>query len=189
MTPTGWLLLVALAFVAAAAAWDLRTGHIPNALTYGGLACGAVLHLSVRVLTEPPVTSPFRAAPLGIALGYLLLGVVLCAAAPSFLFVRHAMGGGDVKLLAAVGAFLGPVLGLEVQLYSFLVLVLVAPARLAYEGRLLQVLRDSAALLFNPLVPKAQRRAIDPEALSSHRFAPAVLAALAVVVMLRWSAT
>lgn len=80
-----------LALVLAAAATDLRARRIPNVLTVSGLAVGLALR------------SPLGgAALLDGALGAgaaLLVGVVF--------FAAQALGGGDVKLLAAVGAFTG----------------------------------------------------------------------------------
>ena len=72
---------------------DLRSRRIPNALTVTGAATALVLR-----------------APMGweaLADGVLGLGLALVLTFP--LFALGALGGGDVKLLAAVGAFMGPV--------------------------------------------------------------------------------
>jgi prepilin peptidase CpaA len=72
---------------------DLRTRRIPNVLT-GTAAIGAVVfHLT---------TGGWSAA------GWSVLG--MCVGALLFLpmFALRGMGAGDVKLLAAVGAWLGP---------------------------------------------------------------------------------
>src|SRR5690606_25938791 len=81
-----------LLLVAAAGWLDLRTGRIPNVVTLTGLAVA----LALRALLDPSLLGPGLA---GAALG---LGVSLP------LFALGGLGGGDVKLLAAVGAFLGP---------------------------------------------------------------------------------
>ncbi len=68
-----------------------------------------------------------------------------------------AIGGGDVKLLGAVGALLRPMTGIETEMYSFIVAALYAPVRLAYEGKLLRTLGNSLLLVRNVFVPKDKR--------------------------------
>ena len=72
---------------------DLRTRRVPNALTVSLAVSGIVAAASG--LSGLTVTAAF----VGLALG---LGFML----PGYLF--GATGAGDVKLLAAVGAWLGP---------------------------------------------------------------------------------
>jgi len=76
-----------------AAVLDLRSRVIPNALTVTGVATALLLR-----------------APEGwaaVADGVLGVGLALVLTVPFFLV--KALGGGDVKLMAAVGAFMGPV--------------------------------------------------------------------------------
>jgi prepilin peptidase CpaA len=181
------ILSLTLLFALAAAAFDLRSGHIPNGLTFAGIALGAVLQVTFLVSAGKPPGEGLDAALLALAVVRTGFAVLACGLVPYLLFLRSGMGGGDVKLLAAIGAFLGPVLGLEVELYAFLGMALFASAWLAYRGRLLQVLGTSAALLVNPMLPKERRRAVAPELFSSFRFGPAVLVAVAAVALLRWS--
>ena len=185
MTVTNEGLALALLFTAVAAAWDLRSGQIPNRLTFAAIAAGFVLHVAVVLLTAR-APQPFGVAEVGLALARAALGVLVCGLVPYLLFLREGMGGGDVKLLAGVGALLGPVLGLEVELYAFVAMTLFACARLAYDGGLLRVLGNSAALMFNPLLPKERRRAVSPALFSSLKFGPAVFVAVAAVALLRF---
>ena len=77
--------------VCTAAYWDATTGRIPNELAVAGL-------VSVLLLR----------APLG--LDRLLEGVVgfgLAFGIAIVLYALRAIGGGDVKLVASVGAFFG----------------------------------------------------------------------------------
>lgn len=78
---------------------DARHYVIPDPLSLGGLAIG----LAVSGL--PGHTTPFAAAA-GAALGFALMFVVGYLGERAF--GKPALGGGDVKLMAMVGAFLGP---------------------------------------------------------------------------------
>lgn len=81
------------AVMAAAGIWDLAQRRIPNALVVSGLALGA----GIRFLVSGP------------SLIEGLLGATLALALTFPLFALRAMGGGDVKLFAVTGIFLGPV--------------------------------------------------------------------------------
>jgi prepilin peptidase CpaA len=92
---------VALAVVttgAVASAWDIRTRRIPNAVTLGSAAVALAFHaFDARSLDGLPGAVGWSAA--GWVVGLLLF-------LP--LFLLGGMGAGDVKLLAAMGAWLGP---------------------------------------------------------------------------------
>lgn len=170
--------------VTTAAAIDLRTRHIPNWLMFAGLIIGSGAHLTAT-LANSPAAQPLATA-LTWTIGEILLGVLLCSLAPLFLYRIGAMGGGDVKLLAVVGATLGPVLGLHVALWAFLLAALYAPMRLAYDGHILHLLRNTATLLINPFLPVARKRTVSATVLTSLPFGPAVLAALALLTAQQW---
>jgi len=79
--------------VAFGAAFDVGTRRIPNFITVGGLFVALVLRFSFGGVD---------------ALVGGLLGALLAFMLTFPLFMLRSMGGGDVKLLTAVGAFLGP---------------------------------------------------------------------------------
>jgi prepilin peptidase CpaA len=102
--------------LAAAVVTDVRTRRIPNWLT--GAIAGAGFGLAFGGGGVTPLQ-----ATLGLALGLALM-------LPGH--VIGATGAGDVKLMAAVGAFLGPSLVFRAFLYSALaggVLALAVAAR------------------------------------------------------------
>lgn len=78
---------------------DARTYIIPDQFTLGGLVIGLALSFA------PDGITPLRAV-LGAGLGFLLLWLV--AVLGEAVFRKPAMGGGDIKMMAMVGAFLGP---------------------------------------------------------------------------------
>lgn len=78
---------------------DARTYIIPDEFTWGGLAIGLALSFAPGGIT-------WLNALLGAALGFGLLYAV--AVAGEWVFKKPAMGGGDIKMMAMVGAFLGP---------------------------------------------------------------------------------
>ncbi|HEV2147181.1 MAG TPA: prepilin peptidase [Longimicrobiaceae bacterium] len=79
---------------------DARAYTIPDEFSLGGLVAGILLSLA------PGGISPLQSA-LGAALGFGLLYAV--AVVGEWAFKKPAMGGGDIKMMAMVGAFLGPV--------------------------------------------------------------------------------
>lgn len=160
--------VAAATVVAAAAAWtDFRTGHIPNWITLPPIAAAIVAHAVVGFVREG-FAGGLTAA--GISLG----GMALCALIPGFMWWKGGMGGGDLKLFAAVGALCLPMLGIEAELYAFVVAAFIAPAQLAYRGQLLGVLKNSLALAFNPLRRKTEKRDVPPEMMTWFRLGPAI---------------
>lgn len=116
--------------VTAVAAWtDVRTGHIPNWLTGPAF----VAALAVHGVIGGARTGASGAA---IAVAWSLGGALLCAVPALVLFARGAMGGGDLKLFAAVGALVHPMQGLEVEVYAFVVAAVVSVGQIVQRGAL-----------------------------------------------------
>jgi prepilin peptidase CpaA len=154
--------------LAATAAWyDWRTGHIPNRLTLLGLAAAILGHFAHGVMIGGVGVGVEHAA---FAVG----GALGCALVPMFMHWKGAMGGGDVKLFAALGAALHPLAGLEAETYAFVAAMLLAPAKLAWEGKLLRTLANTLALVANPLRKKAAQRPMPEAMVTWFRLGPAV---------------
>lgn len=93
--------LACLALWLAAAVWtDLRQRRIPNALVLSGLVAAALAQWHQALIGAPPSSLAF---PMPAVLGALIGGASLWP-----LYARGGMGAGDVKLMALVGAFVGP---------------------------------------------------------------------------------
>jgi prepilin peptidase CpaA len=93
IVPDVFVPIAVVAGSAAAAAIDLRTRRVPNALTLAIASAGLIL----------AATGAGRVA-LAAAIGGCVLGVLLML--PGHIF--GGTGGGDVKLLGAFGTLLGP---------------------------------------------------------------------------------
>jgi prepilin peptidase CpaA len=166
MNPLSELPLALACGITLAAAWfDAKTGRIPNLITLPVLPLGIFL----GALTD------------GLwGLGYAVLGALLCLAVPYGLFRTSrgsAIGGGDVKLLTALGALLGPIAGLGVELSSLLVLAAVALLALAWRGQLLTWLKHTARLACSWVLPEARRPPVAAEQLLKMPMGPAICVA------------
>jgi prepilin peptidase CpaA len=120
--------------------------------------------------------------------GLSVLGALVCLLIPLGLYQvsRDAIGGGDVKLFAALGAILRTLIGVEAQFYACLAACLIAFGQLAYHGKLFQVLGNTFMLAFNPLLPKERRRELTPDMLTKMRFGPGIFVGTLVTAILHW---
>lgn len=124
--------LVAVAIALAACVTDIKTRRIPNLLTFGAAATGLAYHLAM---------SGWEGL-MGAGLGWL--------AGVAFLFLPFAlggMGGGDVKLMGALGAWLGATATVWVVLYTGIAGGVLALAVSARHGYLATAFRNLWLLL------------------------------------------
>lgn len=162
-----------------AAEGEGKEGIIPNPLTFGAMLLGPVGWF----------VWGFRLGGLKLGLeyaGFSVVGALVCALIPFILWRAGAMGGGDLKLLVAIGAIVRTMVGIEAQFYAFAAAALIAPAQLAWEGKLLKTLGNSLALALNPFLPKAKRREVPREAMTWLRFGPAIAAGMIIAAILHW---
>jgi prepilin peptidase CpaA len=174
------ILLGALAVALVAALFDWRTGHMPNWLTFGALLFAPLAHVAWGTRANGSLNEGLwrGASSLG--------GLVVCALVPLLLYRYNAIGGGDIKLLAALGAIGGMSLGLEMELYGFIAAAILAPAFLAYDGKLMETLKNSGRLLVNSFLPKARRKPIEQETMSWFRLGPAVFLGVGLTALIHW---
>jgi prepilin peptidase CpaA len=95
--------LVSVGLATIACGWDLRTRRIPQLLTLGGAIAGLSFHL---------VTGGWQGG-MGSVAGWFV-GIVIFLAP----FALGGLGAGDVKLLGALGAWLGPTNVIWLALYA-----------------------------------------------------------------------
>ena len=141
MTLLGWTMI---AMVVLAAGIDVGTRRIPNVLTVTGL----VIALALRGLAG---SDPLIAGLAGAGLGFVV-------SAP--LFFLGGMGGGDVKLLTAVGAFLGPQQLFVALLATALVGGLMAVVVAARKGVLIPTVLRALRLVTVPFNRSAEGDAL-----------------------------
>ncbi|MGB0129797.1 MAG: A24 family peptidase [Rhodocyclaceae bacterium] len=107
MAAMGALLALALAF-------DTTSRRIPNWLVLAGVVVGAGCNAALA-----PGPGLFLAYGGGLGLQQSLLGALAGLGIFLPLYFLRAVGAGDAKLMAAVGAFLGPVQVAGAALLSF----------------------------------------------------------------------
>jgi len=143
--------LILLCTLLALAVWnDLRTRRIPNLLVFpgalAGLALNAALPAGAGLFIAPHGAIGLLWALAGMALGLLLLLPM---------YMLRALGAGNVKLMAMLGAFVGPL-----TIVGIVVLTLLAGGVLALlvalcSGRLLPLLRNTYQILLHSLLSSA----------------------------------
>src|SRR6478672_9554450 len=94
---------IALAAAVVAAVWDLSTRRIPNFLTFGAAAAAIIVRTTLEGWGGA-----------GSSIAGWAVGVVLFFP----IFALGGMGAGDVKLLGAIGAWVGPLGAVWVALFS-----------------------------------------------------------------------
>lgn len=114
---------LACAGSAVAAVEDIRTARIPNWLTYALIVAGFGLIL---------LNGSYVVGILGL----------LVATLPAFiLYLNGTLGGGDVKLLAAVGLLLGVPLIVDVVVWSIISGAILGFVTIAASGRFVEFMR------------------------------------------------
>lgn len=153
----------------AATVVDIRQRRVPNVLTMGLASVGLVLAMA-----------GMSGVTIGGALGGLALGLALLLPAHVF----GATGAGDVKLLAAFGALLGPGGVFAAFLRAAILGGVMALVVALWRGRLRETLYGTAMLV------TTRNRAVTatiehPAANNRFPYAPAI-ACGAVLVVLGW---
>lgn len=151
-------MIVAVAALGLAASiHDVRTRRIPNRLTSAGAALGFLM--AITGLT----THTASASLAGLVLGVLLM-------LPGHVF--GATGAGDVKLLGAMGAIVGPGPIVRAFLYSAIAGGALAAMYAAGRGRLAATVRGTSRLVTSPAA--GGRLVRDARAHNTFPYGPAI---------------
>lgn len=122
-----------------AALIDLRTRKIPNWLTFSLAVAGILQSFLPGQLVSP---------------SHSLLGLLTGLVLNIGLFALNVRGGGDVKLFAALGAWIGPMLTFEVFVVSILVAAIGALLQALLSGKLAALFSNTAVLAVSLAHPK-----------------------------------
>ena len=112
-----WAYGVLAAVLIAASVTDVRRGRIPNALTYSAMAAGFIGHALLGGLYGGPHRMGAMDALAGFAAGFLPM---LAA------WLAGGVGGGDAKLMGAVGALTGWKFALAALFYGLVFAAIMA---------------------------------------------------------------
>ena len=171
-----WHFALLAAVLVAAALTDLRTGKVPNWITYPAAAAGLIGHALVGGWIGAGGAEGLRIgllhALMGLGVGFL----------PLFLaFLAGGIGGGDAKLMGAVGALTGWEFTLAAMFYGFLVAFLMALVTMVRRRILRSTLRRVWRFLY--LLPTPSR-STDPSTPDSPRVPFAVALCVGAAVQL-----
>lgn len=132
----------ALLLLGVCAYWDLRYRKIPNWATLPGVILGLVMNCLLHGWAG------IRTSGTGLLVGF---GALLV------LFVLSWMGGGDVKLMAAIGALKGYPFVVSALWYSLIAGVLLGVVMLIWNRKTLRTFKNLCLVIasrLSPLVPK-----------------------------------
>jgi prepilin peptidase CpaA len=165
MTVSSFIVLAA--GLAVAVVTDVRSRRIPNWLTGSMMVAGFALSFAGLGAVTP------GQAALGILAG---LGLMLPG------HIIGATGAGDVKLMGAIGAFVGPALALNAFLGTALAGGVFAVTVAARRGRLIATIEGTGQLVTAPSAAKMEIEA--PARANRFAYGPAIAVGSLVAILL-----
>jgi len=130
---------------------DILHGKIYNRVTYPVILLGVVLALFSGWVV-------LKSSLVGLLVGFILYFLV---------FMMGGFGGGDVKLMTAIGALMGYPFVIYAAFYSALVGGLMSLAVIIWKGKFLATLRNIFSVIFSYplslLFPGVQPLSLNPE--------------------------
>ncbi|MHC4871444.1 MAG: prepilin peptidase [Planctomycetota bacterium] len=163
----GYFVIVCLYVLVGAAAFsDAALRKVPNSFTYTALVLALILNLLIAPFVEFmgwDELSRWIGASSGEWGGVALesiKGFGLCFAVGIISFAARGLGGGDVKLLMALGALAGFSLTVSILLNTLAVAAVIGLINLFFQGKLIQQLQRFFFSLYLSLV---SRSCVDPQ--------------------------
>ena len=160
------------------AAWfDAGTGRIPNPLTYVALALGLGLNL-IAALAAMQSNSPTLGWLGATTVSDCLMGFGIYAVAGVMALMVAGLGGGDMKLIAALGALLGAQAATQVVFWGLSTAVVYALINVIARGKVNAAMQ---ALSLNILSILYLRQSADVQALPTRKIPLALPMALGII--------
>jgi len=164
---------IAVVFIVACCVVDARTRRIPNVLSASAMLAGVGLN-----------TAYFGISGLGVSLGGLLAAAAVLLPA----FAAGGIGAGDVKMMGAIGALLGPQLALAGLGLGMIFGGLIMLVHLARRGRLQEKLGSTWAMVASAALARSveplRAPAADANAVALPYSVPLGLGTVAVLIFL-----
>ena len=174
MAKTLWIL--AAAFAVTAGITDFRNRKIPNWLTYPAIPIAILLHWITAGGHAALLSLAGAAVGLGVLLPFVLLG---------------GLGGGDWKLVGALGAFFEPRGLVPVLILTVMINGIIALGLVLWKKRVGQTARNLGRItvsMFKFRAPGADLSVDNPEAEKVPFGIAAAIATLLYVAAQRWTA-
>jgi prepilin peptidase CpaA len=174
--------LLGIALTAAAAAFDWQSGQIRDELTLGAIVFAPVSHAVVALRADATWLSALEGA------GSSFAGMIVGGAVPLLLFRMGAMGGGDVKLFAALGAITLGGFVIEAEAYAFLIATIYGVAVVCRKKTWRATAQRALGLYARrPKSDDARAPVTARAGMTSIRVAPSVCAGACISAWLLWS--
>lgn len=161
-----------------AARSDLHARRIPNQLVVRGILLAWIIHTFSGIQFEPMYfESDWKTPAFGLLVGFAVFMP---------LYLLRACGAGDVKLMAMVGAFVGPTTALQAALYTLIAGGVLSLVYMLVKGVAVQTLQNVHFILTD-LVFRARTGGsarLDPLATTAARLPYAVAIAAGTVTAL-----
>ena len=165
-----------LGLLIVAAITDLKQHKIYNWTTYPGILLAFCLSIALQ-------------GPEGLKAS--LLGFLICGVSMVVCFALFDIGGGDVKLIAMMGAFLGMMDGIQAMLWTFILGSVMGMVILIWKFGAIHLIKKTAHHVWLMLTAKGWINPTPDEREPLQRWlflAPAALAATLIVISKSWLA-
>ena len=134
------IIIALTAFVGACWFFDLRSRRVPNWLSFSATVMALALNVSIHG---------------AMGLIHCVFGLTMALVVLLGPFVLGGLGGGDVKMMGAIGALLGPALTIQALAIGFVIGGLITLVHLAYLGKTAEVAGRTARMVASAITQRS----------------------------------